>query len=267
LEYKYKYNAKEWQDELGQNVYAYGWRDYDPAVGRFQRIDRFSEKYHSLSPYGYAANNPIYFVDVQGDSLKVANTQITKDYLNSAVNKSNQRYIKYDENGNVSIDFGDVSKKAQQRLLNQDKGLAVINDMVNAKDADGNSENYYFEVSNRREGVDGDGVAFDMKVELTNGQSISGFETTGYEWFANYSTTKYSDKQYENVTPKAGIDGAVFFSPGTVYEYSNGPPTAMGNYVKHELRENYIRTHEKKSYSEAHPAAGGTMSFSKFIFD
>jgi RHS repeat-associated protein len=266
-DYQYKYNGKEFQDELGLNVYDYGWRQYDPAIGRFQRIDRFAEKYQSLSPYGYAANNPTYYVDVQGDSLKVANTQITKDYLNSAVNKSNQKYIKYDDNGNVSLDFGDITAKAQKRLLKQDEGLAVINNMVNATDVEGNSENYYFEVSNRREGIDGDGAAFDMKVELTNGKSISGFETKGYEWFANYSTTNYSDQQHENVTPKAGIDGAVFVSPGKVYEYINGPPSPMGNYVKHELRENYIRTHEGKPYSEAHPAAGGTMSFSKFIFD
>ena len=71
LKYKCKYNGKELQDELGLNTYAYGWRDYDPAIGRFNKIDRFAEKYHNLTPYGYAGNNPIIFNDIQGDSIGV----------------------------------------------------------------------------------------------------------------------------------------------------------------------------------------------------
>ncbi len=67
---KFKYNNnKELEEELGKDTYAYGWRDYDPAIGRFNKIYRFAEKYVSSTPYNYAANNPMYFIDVQGDSL------------------------------------------------------------------------------------------------------------------------------------------------------------------------------------------------------
>jgi len=249
------------------NVYEYGWRQYDAAIGRFQKIDRFAEKYNPISPYSYGANNPIKYVDIMGDSLRIANTDITKEYLNSSVNNRNQQYINYDSNGNVSLNFGDMTDKQIQKALKNDTGLAVINDMINATDKDGNSENYYFEVSNRREGIDEFGLAFNMDVTTVNGGSVSGLETRGYEWFANYSTTKYSANASENVTPKKGIDGAVFISPGKVYEYINGPASPIGNYVKHELRENYFRTHDKKPYKEAHISAGGVMSFSKFIFD
>jgi len=31
---RYKYNGKELQDELGLNMYDYGARNYDPALGR-----------------------------------------------------------------------------------------------------------------------------------------------------------------------------------------------------------------------------------------
>jgi len=63
------YNGKELEEEFGKNTLAYGWRDYDPAIGRFNKVDRFAEKYYSLSTYSYAGNNPILFVDVQGDSI------------------------------------------------------------------------------------------------------------------------------------------------------------------------------------------------------
>ena len=74
-ENKYLYNSKELQDDqLAGNTldwYDYGWRFYDPLTVRFTIVDRFAEKYTSLTPYHYGANNPIYFIDVNGDSLWV----------------------------------------------------------------------------------------------------------------------------------------------------------------------------------------------------
>lgn len=35
-------------------------------------MDRFSEKYHKLTPYGYAGNNPVLINDIQGDSLWIS---------------------------------------------------------------------------------------------------------------------------------------------------------------------------------------------------
>ncbi|GGB70284.1 hypothetical protein GCM10007424_07780 [Flavobacterium suaedae] len=75
---KYKYNGKELEKELGKDTYAYGWRDYDPALGRFMKVDRFAEKYYDNTPYGYAKNNPIYFIDVQGDSVKGVSKKSTR---------------------------------------------------------------------------------------------------------------------------------------------------------------------------------------------
>lgn len=53
----YKYNGKELDTRNGLNMYDYSARYKDDW--RFTTVDPLAEKYYSVSPYAYVANNPI----------------------------------------------------------------------------------------------------------------------------------------------------------------------------------------------------------------
>ncbi len=62
----YKYNGKELDEDLGLNWYHYGFRMYDPALGRFPSIDPISDQFPHVSTYNYAENDPVANIDLHG---------------------------------------------------------------------------------------------------------------------------------------------------------------------------------------------------------
>ena len=67
----YKYNGKELDGSNGLDWYDYGARHYDPALGRWHTMDPMCEKYYSVSPYTYCVNNPMKYIDPNGEDILV----------------------------------------------------------------------------------------------------------------------------------------------------------------------------------------------------
>jgi RHS repeat-associated protein len=64
--YRYGFNGKENDKDISEGGQDYGMRIYDGRIGRFLSVDPMTKSFPLLSPFQFAANSPIFGIDMDG---------------------------------------------------------------------------------------------------------------------------------------------------------------------------------------------------------
>jgi RHS repeat-associated protein len=96
---RYAYNGKELVEGIG--LYAYGFRYYDPVIGRFTGVDPIADKFSHVSTFNYAENSPIRNIDLHGLQ---AYDMASRDPGLNAVNATSAERREYQMN--MGVGFG-----------------------------------------------------------------------------------------------------------------------------------------------------------------
>ena len=75
--YRFGFNGKEGDGEIKgeDNSLDFGANIYDPRIGKWFKVDDLSAIYPENSPFSFAANNPIMYIDRDGNKLTAANVE------------------------------------------------------------------------------------------------------------------------------------------------------------------------------------------------
>jgi hypothetical protein len=99
---------------------------YDPQLGRFHTLDAFAEKYYQITPYAYALNDPIKFIDIDGNDVilsfltdqahivalqNMMSTQTGRNFIGRYMSKDQTLTV-----GNKTYTFNSTGDRAKDNL-------------------------------------------------------------------------------------------------------------------------------------------------------
>lgn len=239
----FKFGGKEEQTELDLGWLDFGARMYMPEIGRWGVLDLHADQYHIVTPYNYAFNNPMLFVDPSGMDniiyLLVAG-DMDKDEVNKIAENANKyleglglatRVQVYDAEANGAFDECNLEDTDNWAVIGNDRdevadmATSLSNDegyKADLKAWKENKENIYEgdpEVSNTT--YKGKGIAIDHKndnlaqyrgdpnegsaIEMIHGAGHSG-KPSGHTEAGVMADGDYLNESYKNYRTREILD-------------------------------------------------------------
>ena len=246
--------------------------NFDPVVFAWN-VDPLTHKYPSMSPYMAFADNPIFFVDLDGRKFSIpkhldeTNAATYLSDIQGIIGNTNYNNLLIHNNETGEISF-DVSKVPES---DRNVGMQLLSDMVKAK------EKYLYEIDasmvgiNRKNGSSTSAPIYPMYDDEK--------KVTSNKAAANLSITQRGDYQKNikignsvnrvdayDALPKDGYDGLIVVTPDvspfydvlvkgnnpSPYIYDKVVNESRSSLLLHEALENYYRTSFGLTYEQAH---------------
>ena len=217
----YTFSAKEKDSETGLSYF--GSRYYSSDLSVWLSVDPMSDKYPSLSPYTYCANNPVRVVDPDGEEVYI-NGNAADDAVSQLNNKTSDHFK--------------VMRNAETGLLSYEGKAKSKTDRIIKKAIVSKKETIHIEANNSSTFTDRNGEKHTYTKDDNGGNFYGGGAYGG-----STVTGKHCDS-YQYVNPEALSE----------LDYRVGD-CKSGGYMLHEFAEGYFSA-KLGHYSKGDPVGG-----------